>query len=83
MSTETTTTEGTTMYAILKTTARTKTTWKSGAMQRNGGTRWNVINVETGQRTYAIGRGTSDGGFFRKCDAEAYAADLNSRVVTA
>jgi hypothetical protein len=58
-------------YTIVKGTVPTRTTWRSGALQRGPGTRWFV--ERDGQRLYLVaGSATSGGGFFTRKAARFY-----------
>lgn len=64
-------------YTVEKGTVRTKTTWKSGAVQRGPGVRWFVVDPEGKRQYVTLGNATSKGGFFTKKAAQLWADYLS------
>lgn len=60
------------MFEIVKESARIRTTWKSGARQRDPGTRYYIY--KDGLRLRLPGAKTRDGGFTTKAAAQEWVA---------
>jgi hypothetical protein len=58
------------MFQIVKEPGRVRTTWKSGARQRDAGIRWYVY--KDGLQLRLPGPNTRDGGFTTRAAAEAW-----------
>lgn len=69
------------MLEIIKESSRVRTTWKSGARQRDAGIRWYVY--KDGLRLRLPGPNTRDGGFTTRAAAEAWVASRNAKRMSA
>ena len=65
------------MFQIIKESSRVRTTWKSGARQREAGTRWYIY--KDGLQLRLPGPDTRNGGFTTLAAAEAWIASRSAK----